>query len=160
MPLPTVLDAIVTPCYLGTNPEWYPCIAFSLPGSDGKALPVKDAVLVMRKLITGTIASPDHPHFITAGWRTRGLLRFKPGQAFFRISTRKDGTLLEGIAPITAEEEADFHRAAERVPALGVLITLRDDFNTGDAEADFRLRTELFTAAIPNIRIYPTMASS
>jgi|GEM_PF-5645112 len=158
MPLPTVLDAMVTPCYLGTNPEWYPCIAFSLRGSDGKAMPVKDAVLVMRKLITGTIASPDHPHFITAGWRIRGLLRFTPSQAFFRISTRK-GVVLEGLAPITAKEESDFHKAAERVPALGVLITLRDDFSAGDAEADFRLRTELFTAAIPNIRIYPTMPS-
>ena len=38
-----VLDAIVTSCWLGNNPQRFPCLAFSVCGQGSKVLSVNDA---------------------------------------------------------------------------------------------------------------------
>lgn len=149
-----VLDAIVTPCYLGTNPWRFACIAFSIAGEDDKAIPVADAAQILRDIIPGTPV-PTQPHFIQASHNVAVEIIFNRNEARFRAYTPKED-LLRGTAPVTEEEEQEFLETWRRNVETGILITLRDDFSFQDTEADFRLRTELFTALVRKARIEPS----
>ncbi len=144
-----VLDAIVTSCWLGNNPQRFPCLAFSVCGQGSKVLSVNDAAMILHKLVPG-VPLDTQPHFVEADASVRVRITFRAKQATFHVHTDRE-TLIHGAAPVQPNEKSDFLKTWRQNADLGILITLRDDFSVQDADADFRLRTEMFTALVRNV---------